>query len=386
MAATPDSGGSKTPSGKEDSSSKERWFKKPVVWIGALVTAVITGVLINLVTGAVSRAGQGGPAPNIEVDGMTAQYVPSRSGIPARPVKLDFEIRNTGNQLAIIRAVRVTVQQIAALPICFSAGALVSTGNYHAALPVNPSPGRSVDIPTAQQVAPDAADRFDITLGLPVKRQQEDIYVYRVRLGLLYDNSGVPSDAGEAIMTLPIAPYESYFWTKQFAAHPTSVPVVISAAQAPSASKCLVNNSRKLHDILAMAGARPAQLTAVQSQLSTCCGWTMPDVKAQQVCGPALERPATMALSCDSTGILEKMNWSAWTFSYAQGTGIYRAQSCTPDCASGKVHYYNVTVRFDMPTNTDKNGWLWDRMTLRFPNASPYGRSTMVLTNLVGRQ
>jgi hypothetical protein len=314
---------------------------------------------------------------------VTAQYLSSPNGIPARPVQIDFEIRNTGNQLAIITAAKVTVQQFAAVPVCFSAGALVSTGTYHAFLPTNPSPGTSVDIPTAQQIGPDTADRFDITLGLPGKRQADpDIYIYRLRIGLLYDNSGAPADAGESVIALPVAPYDGYFWTKQYAAHPTSIPGVISGP-IPSVSRCLVNNSRKLHDILAMAGARPAELTAVQSQLSTCCGWTLPVVKASQVCGPALERPAVLALSCDGTGALEKMKWAAWTFSYAEGTGIYRIQSCAPSCASGKVRYYKVTVRFDMPTDTGKNGWLWDRVTFDFPAGSPDGRSTVVQNNLV---
>jgi hypothetical protein len=73
-------------------------------------------------------------------------------------------------------------------------------------------------------------------------------------------------------------------------------------------------------------------------------------------------------------------------FLVCTGTGIYRAQGCTPSCANGKVRYYNVTVRFNMPTNIGKNGWLWDRMTLDFPADSPYGRSTMVLNNLVAPQ
>lgn len=263
----------KTRSDKEDSASRSRWLKKPAVWVGGVVTVVIGGVLTSLATGVTSHIFAAGAAPNIEVDSVTAQYVSSSYGIQARPVDIDFEIRNTGNQLAIITGARVTVQQFAALPVCFSAGALVSTGTYHAFLPTNPSSGTSVDIPTAQQVSPDAADRFDITLGLPATKYADpNIYIYRLRIGLLYDNSDTPADAGEAVIALPVAPYDGYFWTKQYAAHPTSIPGVISGP-IPAVSRCLVNNSRKLNDILAMAGARPAELTAVQAQLSTCCGW-----------------------------------------------------------------------------------------------------------------
>lgn len=381
MPAASDDDTSKTPPANEGSSPGRRWLKRPAVWVGALITAVITGVLVNLVTGAVSHAAHGGPAPNIEVDSVTAQYVPSHNGIPARPVKLDFEIRNTGDQLAIIKAAKVTVQQFAALPVCFSGGALVSTGTYHAFLPVNSASGKSVEIPMAQQIAPDSADRFDVTLGLPPKNHSGDIYVYRLHIGLLYNNSDVPADAGEAVMALPVAPYSGYFWTREFAAHPTVIPSVIGGP-IPVVNRCLVNNSRKLHGILTMAGARPAQLGAVQSQLSTCCGWTPPVVQAKPVCGPALIRPSVLAVSCDGTGILEKMKWSAWTSSYAQGAGVLRSQACTPDCASGKVTYYNVSVRFDTPYHSDKNGWLWNRVTLDFPDGGPNGRNTIVLNNL----
>ena len=386
MPATPDGTGGKTPSGKGDGPSGWRWLKKPAVWVGALVTAVITGVLVNLATGAASHVGaHGGTGPNIEVDSVTTQYLPpSPQGlIRARPVKIDFEIRNTGNQLAIIRAARLTVQQFAALPTCFSAGALVSTGTYSAFLPTHPSPGKSLDIPTAQQAGPDAADRFDITVGVP--KDVGSIYIYRVRIELLYDNSRVPANAGEAVIALPVAPYVSFIWTKQEAAHPDRIPSVVGGP-IPEVNRCLVNNSREVHGILAMTGARPAQLTAVQSQLSTCCGWTLPVVKAQQICGPALDRPAVLYLSCDGTGLLENMRWSAWTFSDATGTGIYRFKNCIPSCANGKARDYNVTVHFDMPTQTAKNGWLWDRATFYFPDGSPYGRTTVVQSNLVASQ
>jgi hypothetical protein len=382
MPATPDGTGDKTPSGKGDGPSRRRWLKKPAVWVGALITAVITGVLINLVTGVTSHVGaHGGAAPNIEVDSVSTQYLPPspQGTIRARPVKIDLEIRNTGNQLAIIRAAKLTVQQFAALPTCFSAGALVSTGTYSAFLPTNPSSGKSIEIPTAQQVGPDAADRFDITVGLP--RDVGAIYIYRVRIELLYDNSSVPADAGEAVIALPVAPYVDFIWTKQEAAHPDRIPPVVGGP-IPEVSRCLLNNSRKLHGILAMAGVRPAQLTAVQSQLSTCCGWTLPVVKAQQICGPALDRPAVLYLSCDGTGVLENMKWSTWTFSHATGTGILRLKNCIPSCANGKARDYNVTVHFDMPTQTAKSGWLWDRMTFYFPDSSPYGRSTVVQSNL----
>lgn len=369
---------------------KRPWLKQPVVWLGALITAIITGVLVSVATGVASHIIAGSAAPNIEVDSMTAEYLPPspQGELQDRPVKIDFKIRNIGSQLAIITAARVTVQQFAILPICLSqGGGLSSTGTYSAFLPRHPSPGRSVDIPTSQQAGPDDAVRFDITLGLQrvFPGVDVDIYLYQIRVGLLYDKSSVPADAGKAVIALPGPPDYAYLWTKDNAARPDHIPTFMGNS-IPQLGRCLVNNSRELNAILAMAGTRPAQLTAIQSQLSFCCGWTLPTIKAIQICGPALVRPVDMSLTCDGTGALETMKWSAWTFEYATGTGIYRYQSCTPSCANGNVHDYNVAVRFDEPTDTAKDGWLWDRVTFDFPTGSPYGRSTIVQSNLVPSQ
>jgi hypothetical protein len=264
---------------KDEASRGIRRFLSHPSWAGigaiAAVLALVgtaAAVLAILPSDQHPPANQGraSAAPNIEVDSVTAQYLPKPRGIPARPVQIDFEIRNTGNQLAIIKDARVTVEQFAALPVCFSAGELESTGTYHAFLPENPLPGTSVDIPTAQTIGPDAAVRFDITLGLPATTNQMDptIYIYRLRIGLLYDKSSAPADAGEAVIALPVAPYDTYFWTKQYAAHPTNF-LPLPGSAIPTVSRCLVNNSRKLDSILAMTGVCPAELTTVQSQLST---------------------------------------------------------------------------------------------------------------------
>lgn len=144
-------------------------------------------------------------------------------------------------------AAKITLQQFAALPLCYAAGALVSTGTYHAFMPVDPSPGKSVEIPTAQQIAPDSADRFDITLGLPAKLQSQNIFVYRIHIGLRYNQSDVPADAGTAVMALPIAPYSSYFWTKQFAVHPTIIPSV-TGGSSPGTTGGLCGLMRRHRD------------------------------------------------------------------------------------------------------------------------------------------
>ena len=50
-------------------------------------------------------------------------------------------LRNTGNQLAIIKGVRLQVENATQAPICVAQGALGSSASYGATIPPQPKPG-----------------------------------------------------------------------------------------------------------------------------------------------------------------------------------------------------------------------------------------------------
>ncbi len=171
--------------GSGESHSSLRSLRRPIVWVGTALTAVLTAFFVALATGFGQHIVAGnGPSPKLQIDAVRVQSPQD----PAKPLKLDFTLRNVGGQLAVITAARLTVQQFAKLPHCESQGGLPSTGTYHANMPMDPAPGTHIDIPVSQQLGPDTADRFGIALRLPPD-PAVTLFAYRVRIDLLYDNA-----------------------------------------------------------------------------------------------------------------------------------------------------------------------------------------------------
>jgi hypothetical protein len=62
-------------------------------------------------------------------------------------------------------------------------------------------------------------------------------------------------------------------------------------------------------------------------------------------CGnkPLIE-PHTFVFTCDSTGSLTKLQWSAWNSTMATATGVLNTDNCVPNCASGKWTHQQADV------------------------------------------
>lgn len=56
-------------------------------------------------------------------------------------------------------------------------------------------------------------------------------------------------------------------------------------------------------------------------------------------------RPRTIVAACaDHNFVLTRLVWSRWDATGASGRGIARANDCTPACAGGHFHSYDVVV------------------------------------------
>jgi hypothetical protein len=56
-------------------------------------------------------------------------------------------------------------------------------------------------------------------------------------------------------------------------------------------------------------------------------------------------KPKRIVLACGDAGTwLAKLKWSSWSGTGATGAGTYNANTCTPDCAAGKIKSYPVKV------------------------------------------
>lgn len=61
-------------------------------------------------------------------------------------------------------------------------------------------------------------------------------------------------------------------------------------------------------------------------------------------------KPKKIVIACGDAGIwLSKLKWSSWSGSSAKGAGSYNANTCTPDCATGKIKSYPVKVTLSKP-------------------------------------
>lgn len=341
-------------------STKHSWLRHPMAV--AIIPAVISVTLAAIFVFIQNRPAS--PAPSIEVDGMSIQaanYYP-------QAFKITFEIRNIGNQLAIITGARLRVWQFASLPICETQGDLPPTGSYQVNMPTSAKPGMVIDVPVSQQVGPDTADEFQVLLHTPPPKAQyekdsETVSVYRVNVSLLYDKVVAPVDAGNLILSLPFDPSNQYVWTRAFQAK-HGEQMEFMGNEIPQISRCMISNAKRLDMLLSLSGQRSSTLTALRSQMAYCCALGAPTVEVLRCTSdkPSV-RPSSITIGCDGSGYLEDVKWSTWNFSSATGTGIFNVDDCQPNCAAGTFYAYPAKIILSNPdftTTPGYSGWAWN--------------------------
>jgi hypothetical protein len=242
---------------------------------------IVIGVVVTVLGGlglaysqqvfGVGQPAPGVAAPHLEVDQVSFAYGrPGVTGWPPvpKPFEIDVRLLNPGTQVAAINSARLVMQQFASLPECMAQGGFASSGSYSASLPDHASPGRTIDIPVSQLVPAGGADRFDLLLRSQLPGNAlADLYLYRFHLYLSYNN-GDQLDLGETVISFPGPPaVGQYFWSQTVLTNPGLYSELISLGRA-GIEKCDINNSRTLHSILSLPGARPAELAAIPSQLA----------------------------------------------------------------------------------------------------------------------
>jgi hypothetical protein len=98
--------------------------------------------------------------------------------------------------------------------------------------------------------------------------------------------------------------------------------------------------------------ASPAANTTPAATPSTSPSPAGPDLNAViYTCqGQPVTEPTAFTIACgDGNGGLSGLSWSSWTASGAQGSGLYYANTCTPDCAQGTFTHTPVTVTLSEP-------------------------------------
>ncbi|HEY5195016.1 MAG TPA: hypothetical protein VIJ39_14260 [Solirubrobacteraceae bacterium] len=93
-------------------------------------------------------------------------------------------------------------------------------------------------------------------------------------------------------------------------------------------------------------------------------------------CVKASSRPKTLTLTCgDGNTVLSKLHWSSFGGKSAGASGTLEMNTCSPNCAEGKVVRYPVTVSAG-DTRTCKAGLrVYNKLSLRFPGRAPSSAS-----------
>jgi hypothetical protein len=263
------------PQKNQPDQSKKKFWRRPAVWLGATGTAVLIGVLVNVLSTQAQRVVPSADptafsSPQLVVDQVSLGFEPVKGGNVSL-FKIDIKLLNTGTQIAAINSANLTIQDFVTLPLCATQGGFASTGTYRSNLPINPSPGEVVSIPISQLAEANGADRFDLLLAAPLPETSDarfNIYLYRVHLRLTYNVHEAPLDLGEIAVDFPAVPSDGeYYWSKYWATHLSEFNYMAYPHPA-TVKSCDIKNSIALHSFLLKPAMRTTGLTALLPTLA----------------------------------------------------------------------------------------------------------------------
>ena len=89
-------------------------------------------------------------------------------------------------------------------------------------------------------------------------------------------------------------------------------------------------------------------------------------------CFKASSRPTTLTLTCgDGNTALSKLRWQSFGGASASAKGTFETNTCTPNCAAGKVVRYPAAVTASDPRSCKAGLRVYDKLTLRFTGRQP---------------
>lgn len=89
-------------------------------------------------------------------------------------------------------------------------------------------------------------------------------------------------------------------------------------------------------------------------------------------CVKAVSRPKLLTLTCgDGNTVLSGLSWSSFGGASAQARGTLEMNTCTPNCAQGKVVKYPVAVKASAPRTCKQGLRVYNNVTLQFTGRTP---------------
>jgi hypothetical protein len=89
-------------------------------------------------------------------------------------------------------------------------------------------------------------------------------------------------------------------------------------------------------------------------------------------CNKASSHPKQVTLTCgDGNTALSGLRWSSFGGASANAAGTFEMNTCTPNCASGKIVRYPVTVKAYDTRNCKRGLTVYNKLTLKFTARKP---------------
>jgi hypothetical protein len=89
-------------------------------------------------------------------------------------------------------------------------------------------------------------------------------------------------------------------------------------------------------------------------------------------CDKASSRPKQVTLTCgDGNTVLSALRWSSFGGASANAAGTFEMNTCTPNCASGKVVRYPVSVKAYNTRSCKGSLKVYNKLTLKFTARKP---------------
>jgi hypothetical protein len=89
-------------------------------------------------------------------------------------------------------------------------------------------------------------------------------------------------------------------------------------------------------------------------------------------CNKAVSKPKSVTLTCgDGNTVLSGLSWSSFGGGSASASGTFKMNTCEPNCASGKVVSYPVSVKATSPRSCKGGLRVYNKVTLKFTGRAP---------------
>lgn len=239
--------------------------KKMAMFVAPVFVAVVSGVLIQVLSGAAnSNSGQTEspptpPATNLELidlavgGGHRGQLSTEGSNgleaAPDVPQFIDVTLRNSGSLVSVVKRASLRVVDFGFLEICEAGGGLEPSEEYNVVLPPRPQIGDVVEVKVSQEIPPNDTDRFTFQLSVPPNDMQLGTYLYQLEIAFLHDTESVPVQVGTVLVSVPYLPDPEYF-------DPAGAPETSPVGQ------CYRKNRETFARMLRVEGERSPNLSA----------------------------------------------------------------------------------------------------------------------------